>query len=309
MAQPEFPAVTDSMLTAEDVIAAYRFILGREPEDETVVEHYRRIAPDRETLRNIFFESSEYQQTRGKPEKPAVIHLHVPKTAGSTINRVLVENYQGRNIYNYHDHFLGHGQMADFFQLDEEVRYKIDLFFGHARHGVHKFLRGNCVYVFCLREPYSRIQSLFHYITRSPGHEFHDRAARHSFGEFLEQYESDIRLHVLVDNAQVMQISGFSPLHGPVDYEQALRAACRVAFADNTIFGLTENAAELFERMIERGIIQFAPDYRENSASKNPQLPDAISQLSERQREILDRYTYYDRIFFDICSTYLKALR
>lgn len=49
------------MVTKSEVIDAYRLILGREPEDEAVVEGYLSL-PDWRTLRHLFFESQEFKQ-------------------------------------------------------------------------------------------------------------------------------------------------------------------------------------------------------------------------------------------------------
>lgn len=48
------------MISKELVVAAYRLILGREPENEQVVETAARSIPDWATLREVFFNSPEF---------------------------------------------------------------------------------------------------------------------------------------------------------------------------------------------------------------------------------------------------------
>ncbi|MBX3461938.1 MAG: methyltransferase domain-containing protein [Planctomycetes bacterium] len=50
------------MTTREDVVNAYRMLLGREPEDEAVVERLRSASPDVKSLRERFLASTEFQQ-------------------------------------------------------------------------------------------------------------------------------------------------------------------------------------------------------------------------------------------------------
>jgi SAM-dependent methyltransferase len=51
----------------EDVVAAYRLILGREPESAEVVDAQARMHADRRSLMNAFLASPEYQQSAGRP--------------------------------------------------------------------------------------------------------------------------------------------------------------------------------------------------------------------------------------------------
>ena len=60
------------MISTQDVIMAYRFILGREPESGAVVEHHRSLHPSLEALRASFLDSPEFQtQGRRRLSTPA----------------------------------------------------------------------------------------------------------------------------------------------------------------------------------------------------------------------------------------------
>lgn len=50
------------MVSKEDVIAAYRLLFGREPENDTVVTHYATEVSDLRTLRQLFINSGEFRE-------------------------------------------------------------------------------------------------------------------------------------------------------------------------------------------------------------------------------------------------------
>lgn len=57
------------MTTREEVVSAYQLLLGREPENEAVVERLRASSPDLATLRQRFLKSAEFQK-RLRPHLP-----------------------------------------------------------------------------------------------------------------------------------------------------------------------------------------------------------------------------------------------
>jgi trans-aconitate methyltransferase len=70
------------MLSREEVLMAYRFILGRDPESESVIEHYRQFCPDLPTLRRYFINSEEFHSRELSPmadiQAPLSIDLELP---------------------------------------------------------------------------------------------------------------------------------------------------------------------------------------------------------------------------------------
>lgn len=93
--------------------------------------------------------------------QPLIIHLHIPKCAGTTVNNILGNNFPGA-CYAF-----GNKKHDDEFNsLSEEERierYKV--VFGHVRYGIHKkFDTENYIYFSVLRDPLDRLCSLFNYI-------------------------------------------------------------------------------------------------------------------------------------------------
>jgi SAM-dependent methyltransferase len=70
------------LVTHDDVRNAYRFIFGREPESDEVVEHHQREADSIEGLRATFLFSPEFRATF--PELPHLVPLAAPPQAIET---------------------------------------------------------------------------------------------------------------------------------------------------------------------------------------------------------------------------------
>lgn len=49
------------MVSYEEVVNCYRYILGRDPEDEKTVKYWMNSGKDLSDLRHCFFESDEFQ--------------------------------------------------------------------------------------------------------------------------------------------------------------------------------------------------------------------------------------------------------
>lgn len=135
------------------------------------------------------------------PNQPAetVIFLHVPKAAGSSFTDLLQRNYAGG---------LQHANWSDLGQAlpdsTGEAREPRAVA-GHLGAGAGDSLPGPCRYITVLREPVTRIVSLYHYAKRQPGHHLHDTIVGSDLG--LRDFATS-DLHLILDNFQVRQFSG-----------------------------------------------------------------------------------------------------
>lgn len=85
------------MLTTDEIIFGYRYILGRDPTPQDI-EAKRKIA-DFQTLRQIMMRSPEAQRDRANrenipaaPKAPAYVFQHLPKCAGSSVHEALLSS-------------------------------------------------------------------------------------------------------------------------------------------------------------------------------------------------------------------------
>lgn len=152
-----------------------------------------------------------------------IIFLHIPKTAGTTINQILQRQYKPEQIF-----FLGANAQAsikNYQKLAMEEKQAIRLVAGHTAYGFHRYTPGSSTYFTFLREPVARVASFYHYVKNSEQH-YLNNAVVNEFSGIGPFIKSGITR--MVDNGQTRMISGtwLEPEYGAVNseiFEQAKR--------------------------------------------------------------------------------------
>lgn len=147
---------------------------------------------------------------------PTVIFLHIGKTAGTTMRRVLRRQFPGsatllirnREIKERAPEAEGlrREQTLEFFaQMPEEQRGRARLILAHTVFGLHEHVPGPSTYITLLRDPVALTISQYHYVVRNSNHPLHAEAT--ADGMTLETYTRSGRA-LEADNSQVRAISG-----------------------------------------------------------------------------------------------------
>ncbi len=101
--------------------------------------------------------------------RKTLIFCHVPKTAGTTLNRIIESQYDPFRI-----HSIPGGQrirgIEKFKLLPEERRRKIQVLKGHIEYGLHEYLPQPSTYMTMLREPIAQVISSYYYGLSSRAH-------------------------------------------------------------------------------------------------------------------------------------------
>lgn len=182
----------------EDVVDAYRWILGREPESREVVEGAAARHPSRARLRAAFLLSPEFQ-TRFRhqflalgdptrwldPHEPRLVFLHVPKTGGTTLHHLLAEAVGADRVA-----LERHNRLYSY-ALGDIASAK--LFSGHYDRRTLDLLWWSRLRVATLlREPRARLISVYRYLRAhsdalagSGDLALAKAARRHGLGDFL----------------------------------------------------------------------------------------------------------------------------
>lgn len=292
-------------LTAAEITLAHEMILGRSA-SAAEIERMSRIGHKAQSLAHVFLHSAEFSKRFGALQKarsaqlvPAIVHLHIPKSAGTSLTSILASNFPHGTKYA-----LNEPEMATFEQLSEPAKKQLRLIFGHLQHGVGAQLPQGCIYVCALREPSDRLLSYYRYMKRRTDHPMY-RMMNHSnmsFGEFLEFCGSHPEHRCEADNGQMRRLAGQMHPSG-LGHEHALfKAALNNVFAPNMIFGLTEHFDLLLEDLAARKLITAAKAVVENAAPETASFAEAKSQLTERQREWLNIFTKWDDELYRICK-------
>lgn len=156
------------MVSHEDVVNGYRLILGREPEDESVIEYHCAHA-DLMALRRALLESEEFRFLQAQPDgkrsdhvtwsaldTPRVVFMHAPKTAGSSLHQVLRAQFPADSVCPERFNGLRHLSAGDL------CRYR--LFSGHFDLASAQLIPGPKRIVTLFREPLARLLSTYNFL-------------------------------------------------------------------------------------------------------------------------------------------------
>ena len=103
--------------------------------------------------------------------EPLLIHHHIPKTAGSSLRRVLVENYTGEELVELYDRDPREWWRDHYTQLAPERRERIRCVGGHAAQLLIPLVDDRPVRAFCLlRDPVERVASLYDFMQSLVAH-------------------------------------------------------------------------------------------------------------------------------------------
>jgi hypothetical protein len=333
-------------LSGDDVVDAYRWILGREPESLEIIGRHQSKAKSRANLRKAILFSTEfarkYRDLRNDdlvlrptgnfpvlpPDVSRIVFVHVPKTGGTTLHSQLATA-------------IGAGRVAparhnDLWRLTGVDLSTARLFSGHYDSRCLSFVPGASPRVVTiLRAPRERIRSLYHFLrsTKSLAAaanklELATAAREHNFKEFLE---AALEINpAAVDNTYIRTFGGRLPLNR---WEQRAEPLAPAALSDldKDVDALVHRACKFLESMAAVGILedfdtslavvfralglpvpdsyqvmQRTADLIENHANFE-QVP--TEDIGSESDEILSRLTKYDQVIYEFGQALLAARR
>jgi Galactose-3-O-sulfotransferase len=101
--------------------------------------------------------------SRAAAAEEAVIFLHVPKTAGTTLNRLIEWEYPLFEMYSVDPVFF-RWSASHLWQLPARRLKRTRMFKGHMLFGLHEILPQPATYITVLREPIDRVISAFYFM-------------------------------------------------------------------------------------------------------------------------------------------------
>ena len=136
------------------------------------------------------------------------IFLHIPKNGGTTLQKIVDDQYKRHQIYN----ILDHEREERLRELEKKSSFKKKLIKvvkgGHFPYGCHRYFKdpSQVKYFAMLRNPANRALSYYSYVQRTPLHYLHDRFSEEqiTFDKFLER--DDLNLEIC--NGQTKLIAG-----------------------------------------------------------------------------------------------------
>lgn len=233
-------------------------------------------------------------------EKPpgVLLFVHLPRTAGTTLNGILGRQYVGDAFLKLPDGFaMRNDQIVvgsdPLVGLSSERLGRLRAISGHMSIGLDRRLSRPARYLTVLRDPVARVVSLYQYIRANPRHRFHAQIV----GENLTLKECLTRPFVQFNNGQLRMLTGTISRHllgHGVDDAELLAQAKRTLDRQCDLVGTTSRFDEFLVLAWQRYRWQ-VPLYRRNNVSpatlSTPELDLETRALAEQQN-VMDRELY-----------------
>jgi hypothetical protein len=228
-------------------------------------------------------------------DQRALIFLHIPKTAGTTLNRIIEWQYNPFSIFTM-DPYRIRATAERLEKLPEQRRRRLRVVRGHLYYGVHKFLPQGATYITMLREPVARFLSSYYFIQRRPLHPMHRKVTTERVG-----VEDFIRLTPHRQNLQCRLIAGIKS-EGKCD-ERNLDQAKENLMKSFSVVGICERFEESLV-VIAKSFNWKIPFYENRKVSKTrPQVElSAIEMIREHNRLDLELYEFGKNLFQEMVA-------
>ena len=143
--------------------------------------------------------------------------IHIPKTAGTTLHKIISHQYPPEKILIHHD---SEGPPSP--ELAKRIiEARPEIIMGHFSVGLHEFIPG-LRYITCLRDPVGRIASHYRHALNDPAHYLHREATSLSLAHYATS-----GLSGELSNGMTRMLAGMSDFHhDPVDeatFQRAIR--------------------------------------------------------------------------------------
>ncbi len=220
----------------------------------------------------------------------ALIFLHIPKTAGTTLNRIIEWQYNPLSIFTM-DPYRIRATPERLKDLPEARRRRLRMVRGHFFYGIHEFLPQGATYITMLREPVARFLSAYYFLQRRPLHPMHRKVTSERIG-----VEDFIRLTPHRQNLQCSLIAGIKS-NGKCE-ERTLDIAKANLEKSFSVVGISERFEESL-MLIAKTFDWDVPFYESRKVSKNrPRVdPSAVEMIKEHNQLDLELYEFGKSLF------------
>ncbi|NJL82745.1 MAG: sulfotransferase family 2 domain-containing protein [Chloroflexaceae bacterium] len=236
-----------------------------------------------------------------KTEKGAantLIFLHVPKTAGTTLNSILDYKYKNFVIHSIYEPNQ-QKKIDEFSLLPLEDRKNIHLLRGHGIFGLHEHLPNPSIYITLLRNPIERVVSHYFYVKRTPEHYLYNTVMSQNLS--LEEYVSS-GISRELNNGQVRDLSRLKPDFSHCSREM-LNLAINNVYQHFSVVGVQEKFDEflllLSKKLGWRDGWRGYPFYQKKNVTKKTFDGKTISPAAI---EIIEKYNDLDIEFYEFVS-------
>ena len=236
-------------------------------------------------------------------DREALIFLHIPKTAGTTLNRIIEWQYSPLAIFTM-DPYRIRATAERLKRLPEHRRRRLRVVRGHLFYGIHEFLPQGATYITMLREPVARFLSSYYFILRRPLHPLHRKLKRERLG--VEDY---LRLIPHRHNLQCRLIAGVKDTAMIAD-ERLLDMAKEHLIKSFSVVGISERFEESLMLMATTFDWEI-PFYKNCKVSKTrPQINSGtVEMIRDHNRLDVELYEFSKGLFEESLQKKEAAVR
>ena len=224
-------------------------------------------------------------------DRQALIFLHIPKTAGTTLNRIIERQYSPFEIFTM-DPYRIRATPERLKRLPEGRRRRLRIVRGHMFYGIHECLPQGGTYFTMLRDPVARALSTYYFILRRPLNPLHRKVKKERL-----TIEDCIRLFPQRHNLQCRMIAGVKDA-GSTAGGGLLDMAKEHLTKSFSVVGICETFEESLMLMAATFDWQI-PFYKNCKVSKTrPQInPSTVEMIREHNRLDVELYEFGKRLF------------
>ena len=117
-------------------------------------------------------------------QERVIIFLHIPKTAGTTLNRIMDWEYHPLRIFSINGRYF-RDSYRHLINCPPARVARMRVFRGHMPFGLHNFLAGPFTYITVVREPVARMISEYFFAANRPFHRQHREVKKQSLEEYV----------------------------------------------------------------------------------------------------------------------------
>ena len=215
-----------------------------------------------------------------------IIHLHIPKTGGTTLRDIIQRQYLSKNILT----IPTIEKSENILETVPSVKInQLEVVQGHLKYGIHFNLNRSAKYFAILRNPIDRVLSTYYYVI-SQDNNPQNLSSNDNTMSIFEYVNSGINPFLI--NGQTQLISGKTcSINDPLIRSKELLSIAKKNIKENFIFtGTTEQFDESI--LLLKGILRWKSPYY-SRANKTKNKPD-YKKIDKKIRDFIKDHNQLD---------------